>query len=62
MVSLVYVEGAIGQLACDRMAEHYSERLLYFSLFLFTVPLVALASQLTEMLLVLSMMLVVFFE
>ena len=24
MVSLVYVEGAIGQLACDRMAEHYS--------------------------------------
>ena len=62
MVALVYVAGAIGQLACGRMADHYSGRLLYFSLFLFTVPLVALASQLTEMLLVLSMMLVVFFE
>ena len=60
MVALVYVAGAIGQLACGRMADHYSERLLYFSLFLFTVPLVALTSQLTEMLLVLSMMLVVF--
>ena len=48
------------QLLFDRLADRYSERQLYFSLFLLTVPAVALASQLTEIPLVLSMMLVVF--
>ena len=60
MVALVYEAGAIGQLLFGRLAERYSERKLYFSLFLLTVPAVALASQLTEIPLVLSMMLVVF--
>ena len=60
MVSLVYGVGAIGQLLCGRLADHYSERQLYCSLFLITVPIVALASQLTEIPLVLSMMLAVF--
>ena len=60
MVALVYAAGAIGQLLCGRLADRFSERKLYFTLFLITVPLVALASQLTEMPLVLSMMLVVF--
>ena len=60
MVSLVYGAGAIGQLLCGRLADHYSERQLYCSLFLITVPIVALASQLTEIPLVLSMMLAVF--
>ena len=60
MVSLVYGTGAIGQLLCGRLADHYSERQLYCSLFLITVPIVALASQLTEIPLVLSMMLAVF--
>ncbi|MBC8257807.1 MAG: MFS transporter [SAR324 cluster bacterium] len=60
MVSLVYAAGAIGQLVCGRLADRYSERQLYFSLFLITTPLVALASQLTEIPLVMSMMLVVF--
>ena len=60
MVSLVYGAGAIGQLLCGRLADHYSERILYCSLFLITVPIVALASQLTEIPLVLSMMLAVF--
>ena len=60
MVSLVYGAGAIGQLLCGRLADHYSERQLYCSLFLITVPIIALASQLTEIPLVLSMMLAVF--
>ena len=60
MVPLVYGAGAIGQLLCGRLADHYSERQLYCSLFLITVPIVALASQLTEIPLVLSMMLAVF--
>ena len=60
MVALVYAAGAMGQLLFGRLADRYSERQLYFSLFLFTVPAVALASQLTEIPLVLSMMLVVF--
>ena len=60
MVSLVYGAGAIGQLLCGRLADHYSERQLYCSLFLITVPIVALVSQLTEIPLVLSMMLAVF--
>jgi MFS family permease len=60
MVALVYAAGAMGQLLFGRLADRYSERQLYFSLFLFTVPAVALASQLTEITLVLSMMLVVF--
>jgi MFS family permease len=60
MVALVYAAGAMGQLLCGRLADRYSERQLYLSLFLFTVPSVALASQLTEIPLVLSMMLVVF--
>ena len=42
------------------MADLFSERQLYFTLFLITVPLVALASQLNEIPLVLIMMLVVF--
>ncbi|MEC8940769.1 MAG: MFS transporter [SAR324 cluster bacterium] len=60
MVALVYAAGAMGQLLCGRLADRYSERQLYLSLFLFTVPSVELASQLTEIPLVLSMMLVVF--
>ncbi|MDE0793402.1 MAG: MFS transporter [SAR324 cluster bacterium] len=60
MVALVYAAGAMGQLLFGRLADRYSERQLYFSLFLLTVPAVALASQLTEIPLVLSMMLVVF--
>jgi MFS family permease len=60
MVALVYAAGAMRQLLCGRLADRYSERQLYFALFLFTVPAVALASQLTEIPLVLSMMLVVF--
>ncbi len=60
MVALVYAAGAMGQLLCGRLADRYSGRQLYLSLFLFTVPSVALASQLTEIPLVLSMMLVVF--
>ena len=60
MVALVYASGAIGQLLCGRLADRYSERQLYLSLFLFTVPMVGLASQLTDLPLVLSMMLVVF--
>ena len=61
MVALVYAAGAVGQLLCGRMADRFSERQLYLTLFLITVPLVALASQLTEIPLVLIMMLVVFF-
>ena len=60
MVALVYAAGAVGQLLCGRMADRFSERQLYFTLFLITVTLVALASQLTEIPLVLIMMLVVF--
>jgi len=60
MVALVYVAVAIGQMMCDRMADRFSERQLYFTLFLITIPLVALASQLNEILLVLIMMIVVF--
>ena len=60
MVALVYAAGAVGQLLCGRMADRFSERQLYLTLFLITVPLVALASQLTEIPLVLIMMLVVF--
>jgi len=60
MVALVYAAGAVGQLLCGRMADRFSERHLYLTLFLITVPLVALASQLTEIPLVLIMMLVVF--
>lgn len=60
MVALVYTAGAFGQLLCGRLADHFSERQLYFSLFLFTIPTVALASQLSEIPLVLSMMLAVF--
>jgi len=60
MVALVYAAGAVGQLLCGRMADRFSERQLYFTLFLITVPLVALASQLTEIPLVLIMMIVVF--
>ena len=48
MVALVYAAGVVGQLLCGRMADRFSERQLYFTLFLITVPLVALASQLTE--------------
>ncbi|MBT4185077.1 MAG: MFS transporter, partial [Deltaproteobacteria bacterium] len=62
MVALVYAAGAVGQLLCGRMADRFSERQLYLTLFLITVPLVALASQLTEIPLVLIMMLVVFFS
>ena len=60
MVVLVYAAGAMEQLLFGRLADCYSERQLYFSLFLLTVPAVALASQLTEIPLVLSMMLVLF--
>ena len=59
MVALVYAAGAVGQLLCRRMADRFSERQLYFTLFLITVPLVALASQLTEITLVLIMMIVI---
>jgi hypothetical protein len=44
MVVLVYVAGAMGILLFGRLAGRYSERQLYFSLFLLTVPAVALAS------------------
>ena len=60
MVALVFAAGAVGQLLCGRMADRFSERQLYLTLFLITVPLVALASQLSEIPLVLIMMLVVF--
>ena len=60
LVALVYAAGAVGQLVCGQMADHYSERQLYFTLFLITVPIVALASQLNEISLVLSMMIIVF--
>ena len=59
-MALVYAAGAVGQLFCGRMADRFSERQLYFTLFLITVPLVTLASQLTEIPLVLIMKLVVF--
>ncbi len=52
--------GSMVALVCGRMADRFSERQLYFTLFLITVPLVALASQLTEIPLVLIMMIVVF--
>ncbi len=51
MVALVYAAGAVGQLLCGRMADRFSERQLYFTLFLITV---------TEIPLVLIMMIVVF--
>jgi len=60
MVALVYAAGALGQLLCGRLADNYSDRQLYFCLFLVTIPLVGLASQLTEIPLVFSMMAVVF--
>jgi len=60
MVALVYAAGAIGQLLCGRLADNFSDRHLYFCLFLVTIPLVGMASQLTEIPLVLSMMVVVF--
>jgi len=60
MVALVYAAGAIGQLLCGRMADRFSERQLYFTLFLITIPFVAIASQLNEIPLVLIMMIVVF--
>jgi len=60
MVALVFAAGAVGQLLCGRMTDRFSERQLYFTLFLITVSLVALASQLTEIPLVLIMMMVVF--
>ena len=56
------LSGAVAQLLCGRMADRFSESQLYFTLFLITVPLVALASQLTEIPLVLIMMIVVLFE
>ena len=60
MLALVYAAGAMGQLLFDRLTDRYSEPQLYLSLFIFAFPLVAFASQLTEIPLVLSMMLVVF--
>jgi len=39
MVTLVCGAGAIDQLLCGRLADHYSERQLYCSLFLITVPM-----------------------
>ena len=60
MVALVYTAGAVGQLLCGRMADRFSGRQLYSTLFLITVPLFVLASQLTEIPLVLIMMIVVF--
>ena len=60
MVAIVYLAGALGQLFCGRLADNYSDRHLYFYLFLITIPLVALASQLKEIPLVFSMMIVVF--
>ena len=48
MVALVYAAGAMGQLLFGRLADRYSERQLYFYLFLLTIPEVALVSQLTE--------------
>ena len=60
MVALVYVAGAMGQLLCGRLADNFSDRKLYFSLFVVTIPLVGLASQLSEIPLVFSMMAVVF--
>ena len=60
MVALVYAAGALGQLLCGRLADNFSDRQLYFCLFLVTIPIVGLASQLTEIPLVFSMMLVVF--
>jgi len=60
MVALVYTAGAIGQLLCGRLADNISDRQLYFCLFLFTIPLVVISSQLTEIPLVFSMMIVVF--
>ena len=60
MVALVYVAGAVGQFLCGRLADNYSDRQIYFYLFLITVPVVALASQLNEFPLVLSLMIVVF--
>ena len=60
MMALVYASGVVGQLLCGRMADRFSERQLYFTLFLITFPLAALASQFTEIPLVLIMMLVVF--
>ena len=41
MVALVYAAGAMGQLLFDRLADRYSERQLYFSLFLLSDPAVA---------------------
>ena len=60
MVAIVYMAGAIGQLLCGRLADSYSDRQIYFYLFLITLPMVALASQLKELPLVFSMMIVVF--
>ena len=60
IVALGYIAGAVGQLLCGRMADRFSVRQLYFTLFLIPVPLVALASQLNEIPLVLIMMIVVF--
>ena len=47
MVPLVYMAGAIWQPLFGHLADRYSECQLYFSLFLFTVPAVALAIHLT---------------
>ena len=59
-MAMVYIAGALDQLICSHMADRHLERQLYFALYFFTVPLVALASQLNEIPLVLSMMLIVF--
>ena len=60
MVALVYTAGALGQLSCGRLADSLSDRKIYFCLFLILIPLVVLASQLSEIPLVLIMMVVVF--
>ena len=60
MVALVYTAGALGQLSCGRLADSFSDRKIYFCLFLTLIPLVVLASQLSEIPLVLIMMVVVF--
>jgi nitrate/nitrite transporter NarK len=41
MVALVYAAGAMGQLLFSRLTERYSDRQIYFSLFLLSVPAVA---------------------
>ena len=59
-MALVSAVVEVGQLLCGYMVDRFSECQLYLTLFLITVPLVALASQLIEIPLFLIMMLVVF--